>query len=664
MINKNLWFQGGSLSGKTDQLIKSFGSWVAQDRQLAANSQVAAGSVLAFSVNSTQRRVFSERFAEEYQSKYPIVTATPRSFLREQVILYFPLLIQILSLKAELPILLRIENEQELAEQLWAEAIASGDLAMTGVSNQRLVRRLLDLYLLAANSGQPLERIPTILNNGFGINCEAIATALNDWRIYCWKNGLLTYGGITELYGKYLLPHPIYQKNLLTQYKYLIVDDVDEYPAVSFDLCKFLLTNGVRTAISFNPNGAIRLGLGADPECWQELAGTCEIIVLNSYCALESVIPQVLALTEESWNYDNQLKKRNGFFSIQTLSRAKLLRKVAEEISIAIECKKILASEIVVIAPGLDRIAIYSLTEILKHKGIEVLPLQDQSSLSLSTEVRSLLTLLAIIYPNLGELVSRDRVAEMLVALTNQIDPVRAGLIADRCFVPSKSQPQLLDSQTYQEWHRLGYSSTEAYQQLRHWISEQTTDTHPLVMLNRSLHKFLIPQYKGYALLKTFEELIETAQHYWQIGARLNWREPEILFRFIRLILSGTVTANPSPPNSPPNAITLATIYQYRMLRSQHKWQFWLDAGSALWAQGGSATLFGAPLFLRGWEEQLWTQIQEENANQIRLQNLLQDLIRRTGERIYFCFSELAINGQLQEGVLLPLFDLGEQITE
>jgi hypothetical protein len=676
MARQNLWFQGESLSGKTGSLIQQFGTWLEQDDRFAKDSQAASQSVLTLSVNSVQRRAFGDRFVQAYKSKFPIVTATPRSFFRDQVILYFPLLIQVLNLSAHFPILLRIENEQELAGQLWAKAIASGKLAMTGLNNQALIRRLLDLYLLAANSGQPLTQIPQILHQGLELDCEAIAETLEQWREYCWQHGFLTYGIIAELYSKYLLPHPFYRKKLLAQVKYLLVDDADEHPAIAYDLSKFLVENGVSAAFSFNPQGSIRSGLGADSECWQELAKECEFIDLNTQnlsaqnlsaqngSQLREVIPQVLALVGESWGYDNGTATYAGIYSIQTLSRSKLLRTVAEEIAKALISGEVKGAEIAVIAPGLDRIAIYTLTEILKVHGIEVLPLEDQSSLSLSSQVRSLLTLLAIIYPNLGELVDRDRVAEMLVALDNRIDPVRAGLIADRCFVPGKSQPQLLESQTYHEWHRLGHGTTEAYEQLRHWIASQTANTSPILTLDRALHKFLMPRSQSYTELKTFEALMETAQHYWQIGFRLGWQEAEILAKFIQLILAGTVTANPFSPNSPANAITLATIYQYRMARSQHKWQFWLDAGSALWLQGGAANLFGAPLFKRNWNGQLWTQDREEKENQVRLQRLLRDLIGRASDRLYLGFSELAISGQMQEGVLLPLLDLAEPLTE
>ncbi|HBL12042.1 MAG TPA: hypothetical protein DD379_11650, partial [Cyanobacteria bacterium UBA11162] len=129
--------------------------------------------------------------------------------------------------------------------------------------------------------------------------------------------------------------------------------------------------------------------------------------------------------------------------------------------------------------------------------------------------------------------------------------------------------------------------------------------------------------------------------------------------RFIQLLRRGTVTANPYPVRRLPavgeNAVTLATIFQYRAARGSHRWHFWLDAGSPLWLSGGAATLFGAPLFLKEWSGRAWTEADKIQADEERLQRILQDLLGRVGEKLYLCHSELAVNGTEQTGPLLTL---------
>jgi hypothetical protein len=177
---------------------------------------------------------------------------------------------------------------------------------------------------------------------------------------------------------------------------------------------------------------------------------------------------------------------------------------------------------------------------------------------------------------------------------------------------------------------------------------------------------------------------METAQHYWEVDGRLRQElkagslednpqpgnlppatplnlltSTQTIAQFIQMLRRGTVTANPYPvrrlPTAANNAVTLATIFQYRASRRSHRWQFWLDAGSPLWLSGGAATLFGAEIFLKQWSGQPWTEEDKINANNERLQRILRNLLGRAGERVYLCHSDLAVSGTDQAGPLLTL---------
>jgi hypothetical protein len=163
---------------------------------------------------------------------------------------------------------------------------------------------------------------------------------------------------------------------------------------------------------------------------------------------------------------------------------------------------------------------------------------------------------------------------------------------------------------------------------------------------------------------------METAQHFWEVDRRLRQNEPsfqtqsDTIAQFIYLLRRGTITANPRPTQElqpQPNAITLATIFQYRSLRSAHRWQFWLDAASPLWEQGGAATLFAAHLFLKEWSGKVWLPEDEYEMNRQRLERILQDLIGRASEKIFLCHSDLGVNGTEQTGPLLALVHASQQ---
>ena len=715
MISDSLWIFGTSRSGKTTRLVNYFDAWLQVNNQVYGlfdnkninNSQPQSLDpnlnlhqkeldILLLAANDDNRRELADRVTTLTLGKYPIRVKTALGFFQDEVILFWPLLIDSLSIKAQFPVRLRPETEQELATKLWSSELNSEVLRRVGMNENRLVRRILDLWQLAAYSGVSCEDITQILQSGLEDNFinlepEFLGFLLLNWRNWCLEKGLLTYALITELYHQNLLTDGRYQQHLKQRYQGIIADDVDDYPAIAANLFTFLLDAGAVGAFSYNPHGAVRWGLGADPEYLYQLSGRCQVETLTS----PPVNSLGYSLTEQMVELVTQpmtmLSLPSCVKPIQTNSRAQLLRQTAEIIIAGVQSGEVGADEVAIIAPGLDAIARYTLVEILTKQNIEVESLNEQRPLISSSAVRALLTLMALVYPGLGRLVDRDAVAEMLVVLSqyqtqngeekgfhhSKIDPVRAGLIADACFVPHPDTPNLLPVKTFERWDRIGYIATQSYEDILQWIEKQREEYHqrllltPIFLLYKAIQEFLCkdknPSYQELAALR---ELLETAQHYWEVDTRLkqtntlllSLHTPETLTititEFIQLLRRGTIAANPypiRPIGSSRKAVTLATIFQYRASRKHHRWHFWLDIGSPLWAKGGAATLFGATLFLRDRLGQPWTAADEQLAEEQRLQRIVADLLARVSDKLYLCHSDLAINGQEQIGPLLPL---------
>lgn len=733
MTFNSLWVLGSSRSGKSTRLVEQFYSWLQYNsiynksfdtskKSTKGNynkqkeldiGQVEPG-ILVFSANNDNRQQLTDKIFSKTQGKYPLRTKTPLGFFQDEVILFWPLLTQALNLKAQFPVRLRPETEQEFATKLWRPHLDDTTLRRLGINEYRFVRRILDLLQLAAYSQVPCTEIEAIITkstatgeNTIQLEPQLVSELLLSWREWCLERGFLTYGIVTELYSQYLLSHSTYQKQLLKRYQAVLADDLQDYPACMGYLFDFLLDNGVVGAFSYNPEGLVRLGLGADPEYMAQLARRCKVETLEQE-SFSSLAPTLTKPVQDLVFEPMTLSSLpQAVQSIQTTSRAQLLRQTAETIVKAINSGSVQAQDIAIIAPGLDAIARYSLIEILRKRGIRVDSLKYQRPLISSPLVRSLLTVLALVYPGIGRLVDKNDIAQMLVVLSckqqsikyslinsedtgfkGEIDPVRAGLIADYCFRPHPELPQLLPVNAYNRWDRLGYGATKAYEGILKWLEERRSDYEkhlipsPVSLLYSTIEKFLSDiAYTAYEQLAVLRELLETAQHYWEIDTRIKQmersqaenklftvnRSPTInqgnsetdtIAQFIQLLRRGTIAANSFPvrPVGPAaNAVTLATIYQYRASRSFHRWHFWLDAGSPLWSKGGAATLFGAPLFLQHRLGEAWTALDETEAEEDRLQMILADLLARVSEKIYLCHSDLAVNGQDQLGPLLPL---------
>ena len=711
----SFWVSGPTRSGKTQQLITFAQNTGAAQRQ----------PFVIFAANGDNRISLASRLVDELSDRTATVTTTPAGFIQDEIILFWPLLVQSMGLKAQFPLKLRPENEQTLATQLWRSRLDDATLQIDGWREQRTVRRSLDFLQLAAQGCIPLEDIAARLKAGMpgaiapASLWDTVGAALGEWYSWCLERGLLTYGIMSTLYWRYLLPMADYQTQLLARFSGLLADDVDEYPRISQPLFSIFLNAKRPCLFTFNPQGKIRLGLGADPDALRSLASQCQ--------SLELAIPQKGSLGIYGNRFAQWVEDPLAMPDlpepvslIQETSRGHMLRTTAEVIARAIETKQAKPHEIAVIGPGLDSIGRYSLIEILSSRGIAIESLNDQRPLVSSPMVRSLLSLLALIYPGLGRLVDRDAIAEMLVVLSQSlsaasfssraldpgpsaptspqptgtaikpwfeliaIDPVRAELIADTCFVPSVENPHLLPAETFDRWDRLGHQAVSAYNRILKWIEDQKQlrqqrlTSSPVITIDRIVQDFL---WRGnhlpYDQLATLRELMETAQYFWEVEDRIRLYSPSPdkanldksdsdVGRFIQLLQKGTVSANPypvKPLSTERQGVTLSTIYQYRAQRLSHRWQFWLDAGSPLWGMS-SGEMFGAPIFRQSWPGRAITLAETESANEAQLSRTLRDLLGRTQERIFLCHSDLALTGQEQMGPLLSLVSAAKPIED
>ncbi|MBV5261824.1 hypothetical protein FLX56_25760 [Synechococcus moorigangaii CMS01] len=685
-----IWLRGRSRSGKTTALVARLQAWVeGQDQQA-----IALPGLLVLAASNRQQRELADLVQQKMGGRYPFVSKTPVGFMADEVELFLPLIDAELGFTPRFPLRLRPEMEQKLARELWSETLEMWDFPSNERWQNRLVRRLLDLLFLAGAAGIEAEQIPQRLIQGnLSLLSETVALAeggdpletvaetagqlIVQWRDWCLARGFLTYGIIYGLYQQYLLNNAQYRTSLGQRFGAIFADDVQDYPAIAKDLATVLLDQNCTGVFTENPVGRVRLGLGADPDAWEEVAQRCEIVDLGQTAGLEKSLGTQVQTFLARPGFGGQLP--GAIQSIQTISRAQLLTKVSKQIRTLVQVQGVSPAAIAIIAPGLDEVARYTLLENLAAAAIPLVPLQEQRPIYSSPWGRSLITLLALLYPGSGRLIQGQDVAEMLIMLSQTaaekplIDPVRAGLLVDYCFQPDPEHPQLLPIETMPRGDRLGYQASHAYTEIRQWIqqTQATGNLSPqgiLQTLNRAIQVFYLqklpPHYDQLAALR---ELSETAQHFWQCGDRLERAQPITaqLTALLQLIQAETLTANPRPQynfnHQLPDGITLATIFQYRAARLHHPYQFWLDAGSQLWEKGGAATLFGYGVFLRNWDGQPWSMATAQKGDRQRLQDITQDLLARTDTQIYLCHSDFDTNGSEQLGPLYPLIQAAQE---
>ena len=664
MVELARWWEGVAGSGKTDRLVQTYVDWI--------DAGADTRTLFVFSASSELRAQLSRRLQAATHNRAIIQAYTPIGFFQREVLLYWPLLQNNLGLLARFPLPIAPENEQELANQLFEPDLEQGLISVEGFSRSQIVRHIIDNLQLAASAGLPVETIGDRLvgarENGTLVTDETLAKVgelARKFRNALLTQGLLTYSLTTELYGQHLLPNRLYRQQLLQRCERAIGDDVDEYPALMGQVFEYLLQADVPCCFSFNGEGSVRLGYGADPLVLQSLSRFCQVEPLESTGGLERECDAMLAvLADPAASWDEISIPLTHLRLLHTSTRRELLRSVAEVAIAAIATGDLLTEDIAIVGPGLDPVGVYTLKTLLDRANIPVRLLDNSRPLWASPLIRSLLALVALVYPECGHLLFPEQVAELLVVASDrQIDPVRAGLLSDSCFVPQRDRPQLLSSNADPRRDRLGAKASAAYQPIARWVQQQQQEPlRPLPeFLQAAMRQFWLEQRLDRTQVSTYRAAVEAAQRYEAVAQRLG-QSPETVGRsFCELFAAGTVAAKPDVTDLEERGIVLGTIYQYRMARLSHRWQFWLDAGSSLWNSAyssfGSFQLKNPYLFLQDWLGEAWSPDRTQQVLDEGLERVLADLTHRCYERIILCHSDLSISGGELSGPLLPIVD-------
>lgn len=660
-----LWIIGNSCCGKTTRLASLILEWV--------KTTSFPEKPLILCANRHGKKILGDTLLRLNPNLHCGKIRTVFGLMREDVMLFYPLISEALNLPSSIiPLALRPEAEQEFATELWHKSLTPELLSVFG-GEYDCVRRILDFMTLAATGGVTPENIVDrlsqsnimMMENGKPI-FELIDKLILQWRYWCLERGLLSHGIQYELYWRYLLPHAHYQRYLKDSYGAIFADDVDDYPATIKDLAEFFLNNDYGGAFTFNNTGKVRLGYNADPDYLQQLARYCQIesFSFSSIDSLGSKIETSIVDFLHGKSLPPQLPEE---MIIKTDLRGDLLQETAHYIIKSVQSGKIQPREVAVIAAGLDEIARYTLVSTIEQAGIKVKVLNEQRGLIAFALVRSILTILPLLYEGLGRLVTPDMVAEMLVIFSQEdIDLVRGGLLADSCFYPDLRSPTLLNVESFRRWDRLSHKSLQSYNQIRDWVNQTKTEikkgeNNLLVTLDRIIQHFVTDKMQLNAShTSILREFRETAQHFWEINQRLHHHDVNLIVaQFISLLRKGTITANPFPLTIIPplqeiqdNAISIAPIYQYRVSHQHHRWQFWLDVASSYWSK--NSELFASGVFLKSWQpdSNILEEIESEDE---RITRITKDLLGRVTEKVFLCHSNLDVNGMEQKGKLFPL---------
>lgn len=687
---KPIWIEGNSCTGKTTLLVDYLAKFIAKK-----NNYRNLQKPLIFSPNQEDKDVLEKAIFSKIQNLFPAVEIyTPSAFIIQEVELFFPLILEKLQVEPFFPFRLSTPMERELSAPSAQTQLTTEILNLWG-GESRAISHILDLLPLAGMAGVPRQNIKNYLEKSQLLDpfdaenneqmAKIVDNILTQWWQWCLERGFLTYGITYQLYGQYLLTNLTYQESLTNRYHSVFADNLDNFPALWGDLFKLFINKNIYSIFTYNYQGKVRLGLNADPDYLLSIRDVCQVEKLTGFACDNLAVTLADDIHNIVINQEfNSIDFQEKIYSIKTKTRAQLIEDTANFIINQVKNNHIKPEEIAIIAPGLDEIARFQFLYFLHQANIPIEPLKEQRPLIVSPLVRSILNLLGLIYRGCGRLIEREGVAEMLTLLSQKeggrwgIDPIRAGLLAEYCYLVDIESPQLLPMEYLSKGERMNYDSFMAYHEIRDWINDTKTavkkeSLSPLAVIDLITERFFAEvralDYSNYASLK---KLRETARDFFVVQQKLkeydfpHKTDDDCVQDWIVFMRKGTVTTNPYRNDyfisrTKERGVILATIYQYRVANLSHRWQFWFDAGSKLWEKGGATELWGYQLFLRDYHG---NSITDDSVENVRLSGVIHDLLAHTTDKLFLCHSDLDVGGNEQGGALFPLAQILPAVAE
>lgn len=341
---------------------------------------------------------------------------------------------------------------------------------------------------------------------------------------------------------------------------------------------------------------------------------------------------------------------------------------VANEISRLIHVEKVAPGEIAVLAPYLGDALRFSLTEKLTRYGIDVRTHRPSRALREEPATRCLLRLAALAHPDWELRPSRADFADMLVQAIDDMDMVRAHLLARIVYRLRKSEPpSLVSFSDIQEDKkaRISYVLGGRYDDLRGWLKDYVVE--PQQELDHFLGRLFgeILSQPGYGFHHDYDKaqvvavLIESVRKFrWGMGRNLSEGAVSLGREYIDMVQQGVLAAQyvGAWESKPEDAVLLSPAYAFLMMNRAVDYQFWISAGGGGWWERLYQPLTHPYVLSRDWPAgRVWTDADEYEARQDALHRLILGLTRRCRRRVFLGISDLGEQGYEQRGPLLQV---------
>jgi hypothetical protein len=692
-LDKRLFLEGPAGAGKTSQGVQRLAYLVDQkvrgDTILVLVPQRTLAEPYYTLLNSTQ-----------FNAGGTVSVQTAGGLAQRMIELFWPLISEQagVAYPDARPIFLTLETAQYYMARLVRPLLDEGAFDSITLDRNRLYSQVLDNLNKAAVVGFPHSEIGERLKSAWRGEpaqlrvYEDVQNCASRFRHYCLDHNLLDFSLQVELFRSALWNLPLCRDYLRRAYRHLVYDNVEEDTPFAHDLMVDWLPDFDSALIIYDQQAGYRSFLGADPKSGYRLKDLCQEQAVLDQSLVSS--PQVQRLAQRlavsfgksgertlagdsSSVGEPELKSFAIFDHPQPLPRfyPEMLDWVTQTISGLVNDEGIPAEEIVVLSPFLSDSLRFSLVNRLAALNVPVRSHRPSRSLREEPVTHCLLTLSALAFPGWGFQPGKFDLAYALVQAIEDLDLVRAQLLADHVLRSRQGLPVLLpfDQIPPEMQERISYRLGERYERLRLWLDAARVDDRDASLdelsefdpfLSRIFGELLSQPgfgfYRGIDAGEVTANLIESVQKFrWAASPALEETGLPLGQEYLTMLRDGVIAAQyiRSWQVQEQGAVLLTPAFTFLLSNRPVEVQFWLDVGSQAWAERLYQPLTHPYVLSRQWPPgRIWSDLDEWESGRESLYRLALGLLRRCRSRLYLGLSDLGEQGYEQRGPLLHAF--------
>ena len=646
-------------------------------RFLAAG--LAADSILILTPQRTLQAPYEQALRQpEVAPGGQVTLATVGGLARRMVDLFWPLVAESAGFAHpdQPPVFLTLETAQYYMARLVRPLLEQGFFASVTIDRNRLYSQVLDNLNKAASVGFPIAEIGDRLSAAWygdpgqrRVYADAQECA-NRFRAYCLEHNLLDFSLQLEIFSNILWRTTECHDFLTHQYRHLIYDNLEEDIPVAHDLQADWLTDFDSALIIYDDDAGYRSFLGADPDSALRLADLCathavltdSFITIPAVQALESAFSAKLMPGQIS---PTPLPGLDALVFPAAYAPARFYPQMLD--GIAAEIRDLIneglsPSEIVVLAPYLSDALRFSLSNRLEALGVPWRSHRPSRSLRDEPASHCLLTLAQLAHPGWGLRPTKFDIAYAFLYAFEGIDLVRAQLLAEIVYRQRDFTLSSFEQIRSPVQERITFVFGQQYERLRVWL--ETYRSEPLEPLDHFLRRLfgeILSQpgfgfHRNFDAARTASNLIESIRKFRQAMEASGDPAIDIGREYLAMLQDGVIAAQylEAWNTEPAEFVLLAPAHTFLMMNRPATVQFWLDVGSNGWWERLFQPLTQPYVLSRAWaRDRIWTDADDQAANQLTLSRLVTGLLRRCAGSIHLGLTDLSESGFEQRGPLL-----------